>query len=73
MTDHNVTGGTRRELIKYRIIFAVAIVGLVCTGFIFDLAYRQHVQLLNQGDEVGSKMQRLSVQDSSEGVQHEQR
>ena len=29
MADTNVTGGTRRELTKYRVTFAAAVIGLV--------------------------------------------
>ena len=32
MTDHNVTGGTRRELTKYRITFAAALAALALAG-----------------------------------------
>ena len=39
MADTNVTGGTRRELTKYRVTFAAAVIGLAVAGWMFQTAY----------------------------------
>ncbi len=58
MTTHNVTGHTRRQLKKYKIISAFAVLGLALAGWMFQTAYVQHIELLNAGDAVGQKLLR---------------
>lgn len=58
MTTHNVTGHTRRQLKKYKIISTFAVLAMILAGCMFMLAYVQHVDLLNAGDEVGEKLRR---------------
>ena len=53
MTDHNVTGGTRRELTKYRITFAAALAALALAGWMIQTAYIQHIEILQNGDTAG--------------------
>ncbi|GAA4344089.1 TPA: hypothetical protein QHR63_005971 [Klebsiella michiganensis] len=50
MATSNVTGGTRRELTKYRITFALSLAVLIGTGVVFWHAYRTHAGWLNAGD-----------------------
>ena len=38
MADTNVTGGARRELTKYRVTFAAAVIGLAVAGWMFQAA-----------------------------------
>lgn len=57
MADTNVTGGTRRELTKYRVTFAAAVIGLAGAGWIFQTAYEQHIKVLQIGDDTGQRLQ----------------
>ncbi|GMB66435.1 hypothetical protein GWQ43_20205 (plasmid) [Alcaligenes faecalis] len=50
MATSNFTGGTRRELTKYRITFALSLAVLAGTGGMFWHAYRTHVDWLNAGN-----------------------
>jgi len=72
MTKHDVTGGNRRELTKYRITLAVALAALVLAGWMIQTAYEQHIKVLQIGDETGERLQmRGAIQ--NQGAQHEQR
>ena len=73
MTDHNVTGGTRRELTKYRVTFAAAVIGLAVAGWMFQTAYEQHIKVLQIGDKSGELLQMRGLTAHQEGAQHEQR
>lgn len=73
MTDHNVTGGTRRELTKYRVTFAAAVIGLAGAGWIFQTAYEQHIKVLQIGDDTGQRLQMRGLNHDQEGAEHEQR
>lgn len=73
MTDHNVTGGTRRELTKYRITFAAALAALALAGWMIQTAYEQHIKVLQIGDQTGERLQMRGLIQRQEGVQHEQR
>ena len=72
MTDHNVTGGTRRELTKYRITFAAALAALALAGWMIQTAYIQHIEILQNGDKAGELLQ-MRGPTIQEGAQHEQR
>lgn len=72
MTKHDVTGGHRRELTKYRITLAAALAALVLAGWMIQTAYEQHIKVLQIGDETGERLQmRGAIQ--NQGAQHEQR
>ena len=73
MTDHNVTGGTRRELTKYRITFAAALAALALAGWMIQTAYIQHIEILQNGDKAGELLQMRGLTKHQEGAQHEQR
>ncbi len=73
MTDHNVTGGTRRELTKYRITFAAALAALALAGWMIQTAYGQHIKVLQIGDQTGERLQMRGLIQHQEGAQHEQR
>ena len=73
MTDHNVTGGTRRELTKYRITFAAALAALALAGWMIQTAYEQHIKVLQIGDQTGELLQMRGLIQHQEGAQHEQR
>jgi uroporphyrinogen-III synthase len=72
MTDHNVTGGTCRELTKYRITFAAALAALALAGWMFQTAYEQHIKILQIGNQTGELVQMRGLT-TQEGAQHEQR
>jgi hypothetical protein len=57
MTKHNVTGGNRCDLTKYRITLAIALSGLILSGWMFQTAYDQHMLVLRAGDEAGELLQ----------------
>ena len=73
MADTNVTGGTCRELTKYRITFAAALAALALAGWMIQTAYSQHVQVLQIGDQTGERLQMRGYIGHQEGAQHEQR
>ena len=73
MTDHNVTGSTRRELTKYRITFAAALAALALAGWMIQTAYEQHIKVLQIGDKTGERLQMRGLIQHQEGAQHEQR
>jgi uroporphyrinogen-III synthase len=73
MTDHNVTGGTRRELTKYRITFAAALAAMALAGWMIQTAYEQHIKVLQIGDQTGERLQMRGLIQHQEGAQHEQR
>lgn len=73
MTKHDVTGGQRRELTKYRITLAAALAALVLAGWIIQTAYEQHIKVLQIGDETGERLQMRGAIQNQEGAQHEQR
>ncbi len=69
MTDSNFTGGTRRDLTKYRATFAVALVALVGAAWITWQAYQEHIDLLNSGDTLTKMMEQRGI--AVEGADHE--
>ena len=73
MTDHNVTGGTRRELTKYRITFAAALAAMALAGWMIQTAYEQHIKVLQIGDQTGERLQMRGLIQHQEGAQHEPR
>ena len=73
MATCNVTGGTRRELTKYRVTFAAAVIGLAVAGWMFQTAYEQHIKVLQIGDQTGERLQMRGLIQNPEGGQHEQR
>jgi hypothetical protein len=73
MTKEDVTCGHGRELFKYRLITGLSVVCLFAALWALAWAYQQHVELLNQGDQVGLQMRRLAVPANQEGRNHEQR
>ncbi len=73
MTDHNLTGGTRRELTKYRITFAAALAAMALAGWMIQTAYEQHIKVLQIGDQTGERLQMRGLIQHQEGAQHEQR
>lgn len=73
MAETNVTGGARRELTKYRVTFAAAVIGLAVAGWMFQAAYVQHIKVLRIGDQSGEALQMRGLTAHQEGAQHEQR
>ena len=73
MATCNVTGGTRRELTKYRITFAAALAALALAGWMIQTAYEQHIKILQIGDQTGECLQMRGLIQHQEGAQHEQR
>lgn len=73
MADTNVTGGTCRELTKYRMTFAAALAALALAGWMFQTAYEQHIKVLQIGDKSGELLQMRGLTAHQEGAQHEQR
>jgi uroporphyrinogen-III synthase len=73
MADIDVTGGTRRELTKYRITFAASLAALAVAGWMFQTAYEQHIKVLQIGDQTGERLQMRGLIQHQEGAQHEQR
>ena len=73
MATCNVTGGTRRELTKYRITFAAALAALALAGWMIQSAYEQHIKVLQIGDQTGERLQMRGLIQHQEGAQHEQR
>lgn len=73
MAETNVTGGARRELTKYRVTFAAAVIGLAGAGWMFQAAYEQHIKVLQIGDQTGERLQMRGLIQHQEGAQHEQR
>lgn len=73
MAETNVTGGARRELTKYRVTFAAAVIGLAVSGWMFQTAYEQHIKVLQIGDQTGERLQMRGLIQHQEGAQHEQR
>lgn len=71
MTDNNFTGGSRRDLTKYRLTIGAAIVGLALAGWMIQAAYSQHIQVLNIGDQTGERLQMRDLIEHQEGAQHE--
>ena len=56
MAETNVTGGTCRELTKYRMTFAAALAALALAGWMFQTAYEQHIKVLQIGDDTGQAL-----------------
>ena len=73
MAETNVTGGTCRELTKYRMTFAAALAALALAGWMFQTAYEQHIKVLQIGDKSGELLQMRGLTKHREGAQHEQR
>ena len=73
MADINVTGGTCRELTKYRMTFAAALAALALAGWMIQTAYEQHIKILQIGDKSGELLQMRGLTKHQEGAQHEQR
>ncbi|NMY43754.1 hypothetical protein HBN76_20810 [Pseudomonas sp. WS 5013] len=73
MATSNVTGGTHRELTKYRLTFAAAVIGLAGAAWLMNTAYQEHVRVLRIGDETGQRLQMRGLAGHQEGAQHEQR
>ena len=73
MATCNVTGGTRRELTKYRITFAAALAAMALAGWMIQTAYEQHIKVLQIGDQTGERLQMRGLIQHQEGAQHEQR
>ena len=73
MAETNVTGGARRELTKYRVTFAAAVIGLAGAGWMMNAAYQEHVRVLQIGDETGHRLQMRGLNHDQEGARHEQR
>lgn len=73
MADTNVTGGTCRELTKYRMTFAAALAALALAGWMFQTAYEQHIKVFQIGDKSGELLQMRGLTAHQEGAQHEQR
>jgi uroporphyrinogen-III synthase len=73
MADTNVTGGTCRELTKYRMTFAAAMAALALASWMFQTAYEQHIKVLQIGDQTGERLQMRGLIQHQEGAQHEQR
>ena len=72
MADTDVTGGTRRELTKYRITFAASLAALALAGWMIQTAYEQHIKVLQIGDQTGERLQMRGLIQHQEGARHEQ-
>lgn len=72
MTENKVAGDTRRELRKYRLTLAGALIGLALAGWMFQTAYEQHVEILRIGDDTGERLQ-LRGMAVQEGTRHAKR
>lgn len=59
MADTNLTREEQRARTKYRMAFAAAVAMFAAAAALCGLAYWQHVELLNGGDELGTRMLRL--------------
>jgi len=68
----DVTGGTRRELTKYRITFAASMAALALAGWMIQTAYEQHIKVLQIGDQTGERLQMRGLT-QQEGARHGQR
>ncbi|HBS6241714.1 TPA: hypothetical protein RST86_005235 [Klebsiella pneumoniae] len=73
MAETNVTGGARRELTKYRVTFAAAVIGLAGAGWMFQAAYEQHIKVLQIGDDTSQRLQMRGLNHDQEGAEHGQR
>ncbi|HCF0177414.1 hypothetical protein I5F50_30130 [Pseudomonas aeruginosa] len=72
MATSNVTGRTEPGISKYCITFGVSLAALILAGGVLVFSYWQHVELLHEGDRVGTRLERLGLIDR-EGAQHEPR
>lgn len=63
----------RRALQKYRLLLAVSLAGLALAGWMFQVAYEQHVKILHIGDQTGERLQMRGLTTNQEGAEHEQR
>ncbi|VWC45966.1 hypothetical protein BAR24066_07364 [Burkholderia arboris] len=70
MADTNLTRDELRARTKYRMVIAAAGVMLVAAVVLCGLAYWQHIELLNKGDELGTRMLRLGSA-IGEGTHHD--
>jgi hypothetical protein len=68
MTHRTPAARVRCELLKYRITFFLSLAGLALAGWIVNIAYWQHVEILNKGEAVGAQMQRLALDEKAEVV-----
>lgn len=73
MAGQHITRVARRDLTKYRVTFAAAVIGLALAGWMMDAAYQQHVRVLQIGDDTGERLQMRGLIKHQEGAQHEQR
>lgn len=72
MTKDDVTCGGRRALRKYQLITGLSVIAALLSAYALTWAYHSHVELLNQGDQVGIQMHRLAITEAKE-VRHESR
>ncbi len=72
MATSNVTGRAEPGISKYCITFGVSLAALILAGGVLVFSYWQHVELLTDGDRVGTRLERLGLIDR-EGAQHEPR
>lgn len=73
MAEQHITRAPRRDLTKYRVTFAAAVIGLAGAGWMMNAAYQEHVRVLQIGDETGHRLQMRGPNHDQEGARHEQR
>lgn len=73
MATANVTGRASSGISKYCITFGASLVALIMAGGVLVFSYWQHVELLTDGDRVGTRLERLGLTADQEGAQHEPR
>ncbi|MFN8683866.1 hypothetical protein ACDP63_22460 [Paracoccus sp. P2] len=73
MAEQHITRAPRRDLTKYRVTFAAAVIGLAGAGWMFQAAYEQHIKVLQIGDDTGQRLQMRGLNHDQEGAEHEQR
>ena len=61
MTANDSNDRARRERRKYKTVTVASLAGLALAAGVFVLAYQQHVELMNDGNEVGQRLQSLDM------------
>lgn len=73
MATANVNGRVIPGISKYRITLFASLTAFVVAVCVLVFAYWQHVELLNQGNQIGRRLEKLGLPSATEGAQHEPR